>query len=567
MKRSSQLPKMLSQQLHSFISSQMVRCMAHYNEPKLRQTIQKNFEWLEKFAHIHYESRIKRAQDLGSKEVHEARELSKRYIGLGNHDFFVTCVDGRNMPTVMFSKPPHVGGVLRAPAGAVTGFMEAQIAGDVFIDYESYVVQQIVTLLKDKAGDTIFYGLDSHIGCAARAQIHATEGGSQLDGGLRADILSKLMTARGILHLRSTLKESGEDPAEIIPTFFSYDPHSGGVVMGLEMHVNDEEVAKTGYTHELLDKLAKDGRIVRTLDLFKDNKVLEQLNIHIKPSTANFRERYADSLLRNWKGITHLYEDGRGYIYFKILERLKHAYSLYGWIIGSTDSFLRRTISDRTLKQKAKFLLKNLVTRYSIAGAKEKWPYDTHQEEMAVITDGGYAPFSALDAFAVFSRDLNALLMNTKLTIDLLRASRRSGKITDPVIQSLLSPSEFIVAPVFISNKAILKGFKEESWKALESFRFDHIFSEINWDEERVLKWDKSDVQRLFMRVAQDKNLLLDLNDSLKFIDGIYELFNRMRIMMKDKYFRQMILHGNIVVFNNLVDHDHMPRLILRFVI
>ena len=69
------------------------------------------------------------------------------------------------------------------------------------------------------------------------------------------------------------------------------------------------------------------------------------------------------------------------------------------------------------------------------------------------------------------------------------------------------------------------------------------------------------------MKIAQDKNLLLDLNDSLKFIDGVYELFNRMRIMMKDKYFRQMILHGNIVVFNNLVDHDRMPRLVLRFVI
>lgn len=567
MKRNASLPKILAQQFHSFISSQMVRCMAHYNEPKLRQAIQRNFEWLEKFAHIHYESRIERAQDLGSKSVHEAQELSKRYIGLGSHDFFVTCVDGRNMPTVMFSKPPHVGGVLRAPAGAVTGFMEAQVAGDVFIDYESYVVQQIVTLLKDKAGDTIFYGLDSHLGCAARAQIHATEGGSQMDGGLRADILSKLMTARGILYLRSTLKESGEDAAEIIPTFFSYDPHSGGAVMGLEMHVNDEEVAKTGYTSELLDKLAKDGRIVCTLDLFKDNKVLEQLNEYMKPSSADFRQKYAISLLKNWQAITDLFADGRGYIYLKILEQLKNSYSLSGWIIGSTDSFLRRTISDRTLKQKAKFLLKNLVTRYSIAGTKEKWPYDTHQEEMAVITDGGYAPFSALDAFAVFSRDLNALLMNTKLTIDLIRGSRRSGKIKDPIKQSPLSPSEFIVAPVFISNKAILKGFKEESWKALESFRFDHIFSDINWDDERVLKWDKGDIQSLFMKIAQEKNLLLDLNDSLKFIDGVYELFNRMRIMMKDKYFRQMILHGNIVVFNNLVDHDRMPRLILRFVI
>ena len=180
-----------------------------------------------------------------------------------------------------------------------------------------------------------------------------------MDGGLRADILSKLMTASGILYLRATLKESGEDVAEIIPTFFSYDPHSGGAVMGLEMHVNDEEVAKTGYTPELLDKLAKDGRIVRTLDLFKDNKVLEQLNEYIKPATADFSpKKYAISLLKNWQAITDLFADGRGYIYLKILEQLKNSYSLSGWIIGSTDSFLRRTISDRPLKQKAKFLLK-----------------------------------------------------------------------------------------------------------------------------------------------------------------------------------------------------------------
>jgi hypothetical protein len=74
--------------------------------------------------------------------------------------------------------------------------------------------------LLEKAGDTIHYGLDSHFGCAARYQIHAPEGGYQEDGGVRSDIISKLMTARGILQLRREMKEKGEDVAEIIPTFF-----------------------------------------------------------------------------------------------------------------------------------------------------------------------------------------------------------------------------------------------------------------------------------------------------------------------------------------------------------
>jgi hypothetical protein len=65
-----------------------------------------------------------RASDLDMPEVIKAQQLAWRFIGAGNHDFFVTCVDGRNMPLIMFSKPPHVGGVLIAPAGAVTGFME-----------------------------------------------------------------------------------------------------------------------------------------------------------------------------------------------------------------------------------------------------------------------------------------------------------------------------------------------------------------------------------------------------------------------------------------------------------
>jgi len=557
----------LNKQLHGYLSAQMVNCMAHYNETKSRNVVQKNFEWAESFAHQYYASRAERAEDLLTDEVKEAQEMAWRFIGAGNHDFFVTCVDGRNIPIIMFSKPPHVGGVLRAPAGAVTGFMEGEKPGTVFIDHSSYVVQRIVKLLREKSSDTIYYGLDSHFGCAARGQIHATEGGYQMDGGVRADIVSKLMTAHGILQLRKDMRKKGEEVAEIIPTFFSYDPNNGGIVAGLELHIDEEDVVKNGYTSEVVEKLVKKGLVVSTLDLLKEKKIQDFLSKLVKAKSADFRHKFSKSLHTNWTATTALYAEGKGELFRTIFEKLMYAYSHAGWVIGDTDSLATHSISERTIKQKAKFLLKNIITRYSIAGAGDEWPFNSHTEEMSVITDGGYAPFSDIDAFAVFSRDLNALLTNTKLTIDLVRNSRRIKKISDPVKNSKLSESEFLSAPVVISNKAILNKVDDASWKTLSNLTIDATLGAINWDDVEVLNWQKSDFEEKIIETAKNSKVTIELGDAYKFIDGLYELFDRLRIMMKDKYFRQMILHGNIVLLNTLVDQNRMPKYIAHFVI
>ena len=557
----------LLDQLHSFTSAQMMRCMAHYNETKSRNIVQKNFEWIESFSKLYYESRAMRARDLDMPEVLEAQQLAWRFIGAGNHDFFVTCVDGRNMPLVMFSKPPHVGGVLRAPAGAVTGFMEGEKPGTVFIDDSSFVVRRVIKLLREKAGDTIYYGFDSHFGCAARYQIHSTEGGYQEDGGVRADIISKLMTARGILQLRREMKEKGEDVAEIIPTFFSFDPNTGGLFAGLELHLDEEEVAKNGYTKDLVKKLLDKELIIDTLDILKNKKILNILSSKMMAKSADYRNKYSESLIANWKITSDLYQDGKGELFQYIFDKLVYAYGQSGWVIGTFDGIFTHTISERTLKQKAKFLLKNIVTRYSIAGIEDKWPFDSHSEEMVVITDGGYAPFSHINAFAVFSRDLNALLTNTKLTIDLVRSSRKENKIKDPVEKSKLTENDFLSAPVLISNKAILKDIQEESWKALTSLNLNTILGAINWDSNEVLNWRKSDFEEKIISISKNKKIKIELRDAFLFIDGLYELFDRLRIMMKDKYFRQMILHGNIVVLNTLVDNNRMAKYIAHFVI
>ena len=553
MSRPANLPKDLEFQLNNFISLQASHCLNHYKDQKLKEKVKMNFDWLKKFSELHFQTRIQRATELNAPEVATAKNLAKKYIGDNNHDFFVTCVDGRNMPSVMFSKPPQVGGALRTPAGVVNGFMEGQKDGSVFIDPDSYVVKQIIKLLKGKPGDTIYYGLDSHLGCAARGQIHSTEGGRQDDGGVRADIVNKLITAKGIVQLREKLKNEGENVAKIVPIFFSYDPHSGGVISGLEVHINDKDVANFGFTEDILNKLARDGKIVRTIDMFKDQKILKLLNDVIKPATADFRNSYPKSLLKNWQVTTKLYDQGKGKIFLLLLEKLKKIYA-------------NSTIPEVVLKQKANFLLKNFVTRYSIAGIDHAWPYANHQEELIVITDGGYAPFPALDAFAVFPRD-PYLLTNTKLTIDLIRTFRKSGKLKDPIIDSQFSQEDFFSSPVFISNKSIFRNFQEKSWEAIKELDLESTFTTVDWDDPTILNWDKSDVQKFVFEAVKHKNVVIEFDDGLRFIDGIYELFDRMRLMMQDKNFRQMILHGNIVVFNTLVDHNRMPRYLVPFVI
>lgn len=561
------LPASLTQQLDAFFESQSQRCSGRAIDSNLQSQTITNFKWAKDLATVHYKSRIIRANDLKSSQVLHAQALAHEYIGYGNHDFFATCVDGRNMPTVMFSKPPHVGGVLRAPAGTVNGFLPGQAKDTVYIDHSTFVVQRTAQLLREKTGGTIFYGLDSHISCAARGLIHETEGGRQSDGGTRSDILNKIMTARGILQLRNELLSKGKAVAEVIPTFFSFDPNTGGVWFGLETCVNRPEVVEQGFTINILKKLAAEGYIINSLDILLNPEISKQLQTVLKPESADFRSDYAKALENNWNAITALYDHGNGKLFQTLLAKMHSIYEHAGWLIGETDAIDNRSISDRTMRQKTKFLLKNLVTRYSIAGLQEQWPFNSHQEEMVVITDGGYAPFPATDAFAVFSRDLNALVTNTKLTIDIIRSSRKQEKLTDPFPQYEFDHKAFIAAPVLVSNKAIVKGLSDADWHAVEELDLHSAFSRLNWDDTEVLNWRKTQVTDLIFSVVNNKHVSMEMSGVLRFIEAVFELFQRMQVFLKDKHFRQMMITGNIVVLNTIVDENRMPRMILPLVV
>jgi len=556
----------LEKKLIEFLADQELHCVAHFSSPEEKKLVHQSFTWAKLFVTQYLHSRQQRAAESISPEAITARELAQQYIGVGNHDFFATCIDGRTMPLVMFSRPPHIGGVLRAPAGILQGFMRGTQPKTVYIDHQSPIISSLKKLLLDKSGDTVFYGFDSHYACAARQQIHDRRGGHEEDGGLRSDVMSKMMMAQGILELRSELVAQGQQPAELIPTFFSFDPHSGYVTAGLEIHVDDHNVASSGFTSEVLDNLEAQHKIVRTESICINPQVLGELERLLVPKSADFRRHFPTSLVKNWQVITELYAQGTGVAYVYILDQLQKVYLNSGWKLDSEDNLQKKNISTRTLRQKAKFLLKNIVTRYSLAGVEPAWPFEHHNEDLVVITEGGYAPFPSLDAFAVFSQDLDALLPNTQLAIELIRTFRAKGQVTDST-HTFTQAAEFKSAPVFVSNKAILRFGDHSIWEQLQHLKLDDVFAQIDWDSAEVLNWDRSAILRQLNKISNIESVAFNLPLASALVDAVYELFHRMRLMMRNKVFREMILRGEIIVLNTIVDRNRQPRLILPLVV
>ena len=67
-------------------------------------------------------------------------------------------------------------------------------------------------------------------------------------------------------------------------------------------------------------------------------------------------------MLSNWQAITELYDNGNGQIFQKIRRRLHEIYTQAGWQISDETDFDNQAISHSVLMNKAKVMLKNVVT-------------------------------------------------------------------------------------------------------------------------------------------------------------------------------------------------------------
>lgn len=550
----------ISAQLDQFFKNELDRLTLQGAAPeKIEQ-----MKWAHAFTAAFLLSRSNRAADLEKPELEQAREMELQFFGKTNHHFIVTCIDGRNMPVTMLSHVPRVGGVMRTQAGELFGFKKRTDEG-VFADPGSYEVRSITRLLTDYPGETIHYSLDSHFGCAARGEMESVAG-TNTDGGLATDIRRKIIIAEGILNIRKQLKDD-KDLAEIYPQFFSYNPHDGTVTMGLELYV--DTVGQAGFTDKVLSELQSQKLIVTTGEFLDHPEMSQQLEKLVEP--ADFRAKFAQSLLSNWQAITSLYAEGKGPVYTAIYRRIESIYQKAGWTVGENFSFPDKQIPKAIIENKAKVMLKNLVTRWSIAEKTNEWPYDKHQEQAIVITEGGYAPFEGkLDVFSVFSyEDPLAQHDHLYLAQRLVRSFRTQGAkegsshggIKDPL--GMLEGNEFVDAPIIILNKAIIRKISDSGWEALKNINFSEVLRQIDWNDKETEKWDRSKISQLLNNLLKEQ--YHDVAEEI--INGVYELFDRMRNLMYDYRFRDLLIDKQVLLVNLIVDQNRRPRIFVPLVV
>lgn len=507
------------------------------------------------FSSEYLSSRIARGQELTSEKINQALELKEQFHGQNDHFFFVTCIDGRNIPTIMFSYVPRLGGFLRTRAGDIFEFEELMNDDELRINPSTAIYQKIEALLVDRPGQNVFYGLDSHFSCAAREGISTQSGSMRRDKGLRDDVIRKIKIGRAVTQIRNRLINEGRDVANVFPDLFSYNPETGTMVVGLERMVDDPIFASEDFDlHAGIEELARQGKIIDTWQLLQEDTIATLLSSHVRP--VDFRTDYAAGLLSNWQAITDLYDNGKGELFITIRKRVADLYD--------------DEIPADHIDHKAKIILKNLVTRWSqaenkatieyaedgVAKQKSAWPFAEHKERTIVISERVFGPFESIEKFVVTPATVagdDEMLDNAKTGLHLVRRFR---------------PEAEKRMPILIDSQIIVRAFnglppdqREAQWEMIRNIDFSFL-SDINWDDPTINNWTIQDISNLWRRQ-------LDMQDvssgrvTMEVKYFIWEAFSRMRSFLKDKDFRSQLKKGEIILMHTIVNRDGKPEIIL----
>jgi hypothetical protein len=522
--------------------------------------LDRRMEWAEGFTQSFVESRTSRALEIGSEHIKEAQEIARNFYGSHVRDLQVTCMDGRNQPEVSMSRVPHVGGVMRTAAGDFEGYREGA-DGKVHIDPNSNTYESIDRALTS-SDRRIYYSFDSHFGCAARGASETLAGSVARDGGLAADIKRKMKLADAILDQRENLGRHVQRTAEFIPLFYSYDPHDGTMTMGLEATI--DKVGVDGYSAETLSSFHNEGKIIKAWDFLEDESITQELRAHVSP--VDFRNKYTESMHSNWKAISDLYSNGEGTVFTAITEKLMEAYKHNAWQVGDTDDFREHKISQQALLHKAKIMLQNIVTRWSIAENERDghaWPFGEHKEEAVVLTEGGNGPYPVIDTFAVFNK--GEIPDNTEIAIGIVRKLRTMGAVSDGTHR--YSQEELPNAPVMILNTVVVRGLTPIGREFFSKQNQENVFGSINWDEI-ALENNPNAYKRVVENVESQLFDQADIShkDVNKLVNGISQVIGNFQWLTSDHDTQPLMQTGSILVCSMLLDEDRKPFAVIPLV-
>lgn len=458
-------------------------------------------------------SREERIKDIKSNEIRETIETKKRLFPCGIPKL-VLCIDGRVLPK---SYAGLHGNAIKTPAGDLADVVPSDKKEEPpYLMENSKFAHTLDKVLEEQ--DVVCEVLVSHDACTARRletkDIKALEGNAP-DDGLIDDVRRKKDIA---LAMKNYAKDK-HPGKEIIPIQVSFDPHNGFSFMGLEKDecLEDERVTEKGFTHQVLEELAREGKIVSTEQLIDENDAFLRHIFEQSYFEIDYRNNYKESTVNFWKNIEKMVKNSEGESALEtIKDKLKDIFPE-----------LKKKESQKELVQRALLLLANsynaYLHNYDSSGGKKEYPYGKHDESVIVCSYSELGPFDRARGFSVYPDDPN-LSTSINLAHGVVKDNRRAGVFSksEKALLSTLYPGEekpdkHVNNPVAelrferlneLPDPAMVEKLRQTDWSELLSGKDNSGKNWMNMSSQEFFQWLDEKVKWIPSAVAHAINEL-----------------------------------------------------------
>jgi hypothetical protein len=513
------------------------------NKTRMYPRPPEEFEFLADFTQRYVNERFQRSLDVDSAEVREAADIANKMFPYPVYG--VMCIDGRCQPPLVAGMMAKFGGFMRLPAADMNEFVMGRDGHLALLKKSHFAHQMDLTMNKH---DVKVELLDSHIACAARQLEEQTSTGLvPEDKGLMADVERKKEIG---IALRNYVKER-HPGKHVLPIQFSFDVHNGFGYMGLETEPALKYAHQHGgFTHDVLDHLYANGKIISTEKLVKLPEVNAafqkwatsfDLNKDTTEGGLNFdwSNRYRETANGYWKAINAMKNDLLPLIIDELLE-------IYPELRGKEE------IVKKEVEERAMLIMANAFSGY--LHNHKKYQYAAHDESCVVVTEREHGPFAGDNSFIVFSLDLKNMPHNVVFASSIVRSNRKDGRIKDSQYQGEKELPDYVKAPVpVVVHEIIRDEIKPSVWQMLET---------VDWSDLEEVRWRDLSTQEFLdylTRKLPDIPLPLAL--------GIDRLRQKMTFLYNpEKESAKHFIDGNLAAIPMVVDKSRCPHGIIPFV-
>ncbi len=398
--------------------------------------------------------RNERAEDLLSPEVLESMNVKANYFPLGTPRF-VICIDGRVLTKLIAC---FHGNSYHVPAGDTKIDFLPRKDGDGELFLREGLLSSIINSTIKEQG-FIHEVLDSHLHCAAGGlganDRHCCE---VADAGLWDDVKRKKEMKKAIIAYGKK-KQVG---AHIFVTQMSFNPDDGYAFFGLEKKESLEIAKESGYTHQMIDFLVGENRVLSTkkiaeedfkelfLEHYFDCDYPKKYNLSTKLFWKNFNSMSSQALPKLEKKVAHILE-----------------------------------LSDENeIKQTAALILANayngFLHNHRADSSRKEYPYASHKESVITVTISERGPFSGAESFFVHP-DSPSISSEIKLGRSLIIGNRKKKMMSALEIEAV--------------NQVFSGDYEKYAQAPILSFFFQRTYRELSEAEiEKLQTIDWSDI-------------------------------------------------------------------------